>query len=588
MTLHSIIEQFDVLMDAPDSVSKLRQFILKLAVQGKLTEQDPNDEPADQLLAKSKEEKKRFRKANSVRTRSGVPAIEKSDEPRSLPDGWVWARVANVASIRGGKRVPKGHSLTKNPTDQIYIRVTDMEDGSISDADLHYLEEDTARGISKYIIKKQDLYITIAGTIGEVGEVPERFDGMNLTENAARITPHLISKNYLLKVLNSAPVQDQFAEYVNQMAQPKLALRRIRQTLIPLPPLEEQQRIVATADRLMDECDTLEAQQDAATEVRVRCTEAATHALQTADTPAAVRTAWHRLRDHFATLTATPDAVDAVRQTILQLAVQGKLTEQYPNDEPAEVLLERIQAEKQRLYEAGEIRKPKTFESPKPEDVPFSLPTGWTWTRLGIPFNIVRGITFKKADKKREPEEGTIACLRTANIQEEVEWEDLIYVDSEKVNRDEQWVRKGDTIISMSNSYELVGKVAYVKEVPLKSSFGGFLGAVRPYHGVDFKYLYLSLNSPLLQDSMRGTSNQTTNIANLSLKNITPLPYPLPPREEQQRIVATVDRLMEQCDVLEAQLEQEQTLGGELLEAVLHGAAQGEKQPAMQEAMTVG
>ena len=116
------------------------------------------------------------------------------------------------------------------------------------------------------------------------------------------------------------------------------------------------------------------AQQDAAEQVRVRCTEAATHALQTADTPAAVRTAWHRLRDHFDALCATPDDVDAVRQTILQLAVQGKLTEQDPSDEPAEKLLERIQAEKQRLYEAGEIRKPKTIAPPQRAIICLSSP----------------------------------------------------------------------------------------------------------------------------------------------------------------------------------------------------------------------
>ena len=110
----------------------------------------------------------------------------------------------------------------------------------------------------------------------------------------------------------------------------------------------------------MDACDTLEAQQEAAAQVRVRATASATQALQTAATPAAVRTAWHRLRDHFDVLTATPDDVDALRQTILQLAVQGKLTEQDPDDEPAEELLKRIKAEKQRLYEAGEIRKPKS------------------------------------------------------------------------------------------------------------------------------------------------------------------------------------------------------------------------------------
>lgn len=257
------------------------------------------------------------------------------------------------------------------------------------------------------------------------------------------------------------------------------------------------------------------------------------------------------LLDRFDLLVDTPGSVPKLQQFILQLAVKGHLAKQRGDDEPADILLERIHTQKQDLYAAGKIRKPKDLSPVSLEDSPFQIPENWEWTRFGTVCNIVRGITFSKSDKFDQKKEGTVACLRTANVQDEVVWDDLMFVDSDFVKRGEQWLRSGDTVISMSNSYELVGKVALADTIPRKATIGGFLGIVRPYCCFSSEYLYLALSSPLMQHSMRQTSSQTTNIANLALKDIRPLPFPLPPLEEQERIVDTVENLMEQCDSLE-------------------------------------
>ena len=188
--------------------------------------------------------------ARKIRT-SSEPELSKSAGEDKSPVDWVWAHLHDFALVLGGKRLPTGASFSTEKTGNIYIRVTDMKEGSISTEGLQYISDDVRARIAKYTIDREDLYITIAGTIGEVGEVPELFHGHNLTENAAKIVFREVDKKFLLLVLRSADVQEQFQEKMKQMAQPKLALKRISGARIPIPPLAEQHRIVAKVDELM-------------------------------------------------------------------------------------------------------------------------------------------------------------------------------------------------------------------------------------------------------------------------------------------------------------------------------------------------
>jgi len=254
-----IRENFVALIDTPQSVAALKQTILQLAVQGKLVPQEATDEPASALLARIRAEKERLEEAGEIRKSKPLAKVNAEEMPFALPDGWVWARLGEIVTVRGGKRLPKGYTFASQPTDHIYIRVTDMKDGSIDDGALQYIDEEVYNAIERYTIEKSDLYITIAGTIGQIGEVPERFHGMNLTENAAKLSPHLVDRKFLKQFLNSPFIQMQFDAKVNKMAQPKLALIRIQTTYFPVPPLAEQQRIVARVEALFALCDGLAA-----------------------------------------------------------------------------------------------------------------------------------------------------------------------------------------------------------------------------------------------------------------------------------------------------------------------------------------
>ena len=156
-----------------------------------------------------------------------------------------WCRLGTIAAVLGGKRIPAGRKLTECNTGHVYIRVSDMTDGGVSTDRLLYVPEDIYPSISKYIINKADVFITVAGTIGRVGKIPDELDGANLTENADRLVLAVVNQDWLIKVLQSGMIQEQIAEATTQVGQPKLAIVRIERFLIPLPPLHEQERIVS-------------------------------------------------------------------------------------------------------------------------------------------------------------------------------------------------------------------------------------------------------------------------------------------------------------------------------------------------------
>ena len=247
---------------------RLKKSILQEAVQGKLVPQDPSDEPAEALLERIRAEKQRlikedkikkdkhesviFRRDNSHYEKlDGVERCIDDELPFEIPDNWRWCRLGTIAAVLGGKRIPAGRKLTECNTGHVYIRVSDMTDGSVSTDRLLYVPEDIYPSISRYIINKDDVFITVAGTIGRVGKIPDELDGANLTENADRLVLAGVNQDWLIKVLQSGLIQEQIAEATTQVGQPKLAIARIERFLIPLPPLAEQHRIVQRIEELL-------------------------------------------------------------------------------------------------------------------------------------------------------------------------------------------------------------------------------------------------------------------------------------------------------------------------------------------------
>ena len=240
---------------------QLKKSILQYAVQGKLVPQDPADEPASVLLARIRAEKEQLIKAGKIKRDKHESVIFRRDNsyyeqvdgierciddelPFEMPKSWEWTRLSTIAKVLGGKRIPAGRKLTAENTGHVYIRVSDMKDGTVIQNGLLYVPEDIFNSISKYIIKKEDVFITVAGTIGRIGKIPPELDGANLTENADRLVFSSLNQDWMIFLLQSSFIQNQIAEVTTKVGQPKLAIARIEKLLIPLPPLNEQTRIV--------------------------------------------------------------------------------------------------------------------------------------------------------------------------------------------------------------------------------------------------------------------------------------------------------------------------------------------------------
>ena len=279
------------------------------------------------------------------------------------------------------------------------------------------------------------------------------------------------------------------------------------------------------------------------------------------------------LTDNFSVLASAPNGIKKLRELILELAVRGKLLPQDPREEPASELLKRIAEEKARLVAEGKIKKSKPTNE-NPAEVFYEIPSTWAVASLGQVVEIVRGITFPASEKSKEPEPGRVACLRTANVQDEIEWDDLLYIRESFVSRHDQYVEPHDIVMSMANSRELVGKVALIgAELKQKTTFGGFLGVLRPVL-IEPRFVMALLRTPHARSALIESSSQTTNIANVSLGKLRPLPLAIPPLAEQRRIVVKVDELMALCDRVEARKADAKSAHAHLVQALLDSLIQ--------------
>ena len=266
--LHPYITQYGECQIKLDYINKeildkFKKSILQEAIQGKLVPQLTEEGTAQDLLEQIKIEKQILVKGGKLKKSALATSVifrgddnkywEKSGDnivcidkeiPFGIPSSWSWCRLGNIASVKGGKRIPVGEKLTTENTGHMYIRVADMKENTVKTDDIHYISESIYQKIKSYTISTEDLYITVAGTIGSVGEIPKVFDNANLTENADKIVFRGICKKFLMYCLLSDFVQSQIKKCTTKVGQPKLAIVRIEDLVIPLPPIKEQYRIV--------------------------------------------------------------------------------------------------------------------------------------------------------------------------------------------------------------------------------------------------------------------------------------------------------------------------------------------------------
>ncbi|ALM71977.1 restriction endonuclease subunit S [Vibrio parahaemolyticus] len=523
-------------------IKKLRELIIELAIQGKLTASLDFKGSAKKSVEDAIVAKFNLSKERNIR---GDKETYSSDRAKGFPLHWETICVGQVAHVLGGKRVPKGYKLSEQPTDFVYLRVTDMKNQSIDESDLRYISEEVFKQISRYTINTGDVYVTIAGTIGAVGTIPPHLDGMSLTENAAKLVFSGLSKKYLVTVLQSSFVTRQFNDAVNQMAQPKLSLNSIKHTCIPIPPLEEQEYIADKVDELMALCDQLEQQTEASIEAhQVLVTTLLDTLTNSADADELMQN-WARISEHFDTLFTTEESIDQLKQTILQLAVMGKLIPQDPSDEPAAELLKRIEEEKAQLVKDKKIKKQKALPPISGDEKPFELPSGWEWCRLGhIWQDSFYGPRF---GKNEYVDEGGYPTIRTTDMTKdgviELNNPPRVSMSDEKLKL--YALEKGDLLITRSGS---IGIMALF-DLDIRAIPSAYLIRVRLTDYIYPKFVLTLLMSPLGQ-SYLGINATAVGVPNVNATKMASFPFPVPSLAEQIKIVEKVAALFDLCEQL--------------------------------------
>ncbi|MBR1199885.1 restriction endonuclease subunit S [Bradyrhizobium sp. AUGA SZCCT0274] len=557
MNAKRLLAHYEQIADAPDAIAHLRRFILNLAVRGKLVQQDSTEEPASELLKRIANEKARLDRKE--RTKRESRNLIDDAEPVVLPKGWALAPLADLVTVLNG-RAYKQHELLS--AGMPVLRV-----GNLFTSDRWYystlqLEED------KYC-DKGDLIFAWSASFGPFiwsGEkVIYHYHIWKLPLHSEADLNKLYLYNFLLQKTREIKEAGHGISMIH-MTKEKMELIQV-----PLPPLAEQHRIVAKIDELMALCDQLEAARATREAVRDRLAAASLVRLNAPECETFQVDGRFAL-DVLPALTARPDQIKLLRQTILNLAVRGKLVTRNAEDEPAAELVKRIAKEKLRLLNAGEIKKEKAVDLITSENQPFDLPQEWSWVRLDSLSRLItkgsspkwQGVDYVNAD------EG-ILFITSENVgnQQLRKLDDLKYVESRfRDIEPRSMLKRGDILMNLVGAS--IGRTA-VYDLDLEANINQAVALVRLVEiseGPLVRYLLQYFNSPAAIDFMLG-SRVITAQPNMSLADARKFPIPLPPLAEQHRIVAKVDTLMALCDQLEASLAATAATRRRLLEALL-------------------
>jgi len=388
-----LTDNLPLLAGAPNGIKKLCELILELAVRGKLVPQDPNDEPASELLKRIAEEKTRLVVEGKIKKQKPLAKIEDQEKPFVIPTDWEWVRLDSLLKKIGAGSTPLGGKQAYVAKGVKFLRSQNVWNEGLRLNDVAFIPEATHQKMSGTHVEAGDLLFNITGaSIGRCAAVPSNFDTGNVSQHVTIIRP--VSSNtqpFLHVVLVSQLVQQTVMDVQVGVSREGLSIGKLSQFLIPFPPEAEQHRIVAKVDELMALCDRLEAQQADAESAHAQLVQALLDSLTQAADAEDFAASWQRLAEHFHTLFTTESSIDALKQSLLQLAVMGKLVPQDPSEEPASELLKRIAKEKARLVAEGKIRKTKQLPEITDNDKLASTPNGWESVRFGQVIELISG-----------------------------------------------------------------------------------------------------------------------------------------------------------------------------------------------------
>lgn len=495
----------------------LRNSILMTAVQGKLVEQNPHDESANILLEKIRAEKAELIKQKKIKKEKPLPEITEEEKPFDLPEGWEWVRLGELVSKIGAGSTPTGGRAIYGNSGIKFIRSQNVYNDGLRMENIAFISEEINSKKRGSIVFPQDILLNITGgSIGRCALVPDDFDIGNVNQHVLIV--RLIEKEfreYIHLYLISPYIQKMIMDEQVGVSREGLSATKTTNFLVALPPIAEQQRIVAQLEELMTQIDKYEQ----------------------AET----------------TLSSFEQAFpDKMRSSILQAAVQGKLVAQNPHDEPASVLLEKIRAEKDELIKQKKIKKEKPLPEITEEEKLFDLPDGWEWVRLGDICNYIqRGKSPKYSSIVKYP-----VISQKCN-----QWEGFFidrakFIDPETITSygEERFLQNGDLLWN-STGLGTVGRMAMYKsnsnkyDLVVADSHVTIVRTLKKY--INVKYIFFWIACPEVQLNIDKITSGSTKQKELSTDTIKKILFPLPPLNEQEDIVAKVEEMLSICDRLQ-------------------------------------
>ena len=511
MNAERLLAHYEQIADAPDAIGRLRRFILDLAVRGKLVPQGAKDEAAEELLKRISSE-----------------TLDQGD----LPKAWCRARVGAFLDFQYGK----GLSATER-TDSGAVPVF----GS--------------NGIVGYTEKPLTVRPSIiVGRKGSAGAL-NLCGGPSWTTDVAYFVeaPSFVTVRFLLIALASMDL-----DKLGKGVKPGLSRSDAYEQVMCIPPLAEQHRIVAKVDELMALCDRLEAARAEREAARDRLTASSLARLNAPD-PETFQDDARFVLNALPALTTRPDQIKQLRQTILNLAVRGKLVPQDLKDEPASELLKRITKEK-----AKSTGRNKILPEIETAEKTFDAPKSWQWVRMGNVFSIRTGFAFKSSTYANK---GTLV-FRVTNFDRDGSFDlsDAVFFPTEMIDSKMSGflMKPGEIIMVMVGG--TIGKTTIVDESILPALLNQNMWRIRSFGGImSSKFEYLLVRN--INQSIQGLTQSTHG--HFAMSDYEKRVFPLPPLAEQHRIVAKIDELMAVCDRLEASLTATDATRRRLLDALL-------------------
>ena len=526
-------EKFALIADAPGAVDRIRELVLQMAIQGRLVQQDPTDEPANATLLKYPSTVS----AKFIKTPdAGTPC------PKiTLPLGWVWNRLTNVLKklTDGTHHSPPNSNFGEFP----YVTAKNIKNHGIEISNLTYVTKELHNEIfSRCNPEHGDLlYIKDGATTGIVAINQLREEFSMLSSVALLKLTGAIDNRYLLWTLRSPFFYNQIRAAMKGAAITRVNLTELAQTWIPLPPLAEQKRIVAKVDELMGLCDELEAQQQ---ERELRKSVLVRSSLS--------RFAESPTRENLGYLFHNSYDIppSELRKSILTLAVQGKLVPQDPNDEPAMALLQQIKLDKSLLVKEGKLRGSTTITPMEAQEGEFEIPSSWTWVPFGQIMVNRDGERIPVSKEERESKSKTYDYYGASGVIDKIDNylfdKPLLLIGEDGANL----INRSTPIAFIARGKYWVNNHAHV----LDGISEDFL-----------RYIELHINAINLERYITGSAQPKMNQAKMNS-----IPIALPPLAEQRRIVAKVNQLMALVDELERQQEASREKATKLLDAIVH------------------